>query len=149
MAANVGTAPVQFFQGASPVSAYLGATAIARTLYFTGDVDNEWTELGNWSTGSLPTAGDSVIATANISDNSGGAPTVVNLTMATGDGLDINITVTGVATFNGGAQHSATLTGNATFNDSSSNGGTVTGNATFNDFSTNLGTVTGTVTDNT
>jgi hypothetical protein len=148
MAANVGTAPVQFFLGANPVSAYLAATAIARTLYFTGDVDNEWTELGNWSTGSLPTAGDSVIATANISDNSGSAPTVVNLTMATGDGLDINITVTGVATFNGGAQHSATLTGNATFNDSSSNGGTVTGNATFNDFSNNFGTVTGTITDN-
>lgn len=121
---------------------------VGRTLYFTGAVDGEWTNLGNWATGILPTAGDSVIATAGISDNSGGEPTVVNLTMGNGSGLNIDITVTGVATFNGSLENTATITGNAVFNDSSSNGGTVTGNATFNDSSTNLGTVNGTITDN-
>ena len=147
MAANVGTSPVQFYLGANPVSAYLGATAVARTLYFNGAVDNEWTELGNWSTGSLPTAGDSVIATASITAS---GQTVANFTLNDPDNLDFGLvgtlTVTGNATFNNAARLAGgTVTGNATFNGSSFNDGTVGGNATFND-GVNFGTVTGTAT---
>jgi hypothetical protein len=141
MSANVGTSPVQFYLGANPVSAYLGATAVARTMYFDGAVDGDWAELGNWwldsghtvAAPSLPAAGDSVIATASIISNSGGAVTVVNLIFDGSGGLLITITVTG----------------NATFNDSSQHFGAITGNATFNDSSENFGTVSGTVTDNT
>ena len=177
MAANVGTASAQFFQGANPVSAYLGATPIARTMYFNGAVDQDWAELGNWWLDSghtvaaiaLPTAGDSVIATASITSNSGSEPTVVNFTLNEVEGgpsLGISVTVTGVATFgnntvftagtltgnatfNGASAHYGDITGNATFNDSSGNdGGTVTGNATFNDSSQNFSTITGNATFN-
>jgi hypothetical protein len=143
MAANVGTSPVQFYLGANPVSAYLGATAVARTLYFDGAVDGDWAELGNWwldsghtvAAPSLPAAGDSVIATASIDSNSGGAVTVVNFTLSgSSTVLQISITVTGMATFNDSSSNYSpgTVIGNATFNDSSSNFyATVTGTATF------------------
>jgi hypothetical protein len=139
MAAKVGTAPVQFYLGANPVSAYLGATAVARTMYFNGAVDGDWSELGNWwldaghtvAAPSLPAAGDSVIAFASITSNSGSEPTVVDLTMQNED-LEIPITVTGMATFNGSAINQSTVTGNATFNDGSATFGFVTGTVTCN-----------------
>jgi hypothetical protein len=160
MSANVGTSPVQFYLGANPVSAYLGSTAVARTLYFDGAEDGDWAELGNWwldsghtvAAPSLPTASDSVIATATIGSNSGGAPTVVNLTFNDPTEnfilVGITITVTGNATFNGSSENgeSGTITGNATFNGSSVNNGAITGNATFNDNSRHQSVVTGTAT---
>ena len=146
------------------------------TLYFNGAVGNEWTELGNWWTNdsfttqatSLPTAADSVIASASIIDNSGDPAVVVNFTlndpyndfwqslisltvteMATFNGSSSNGgTVTGNATFNGSASNSDLVSGDATFNDGSYNGATVTGNATFNGSSSNGGTVSGNATFN-
>ena len=127
------------------------------TLYFNGAVDAEWTELGNWWTDAafttqatgLPTSADDVIASAYISSNSGGEPTVANFTMNASGALAIAITVIGNAIFNNGAQNDGTVGGNATFNDSSQNSyGTVTGNATFNDSSYNDGTVGGNATFN-
>jgi hypothetical protein len=153
MSANVGTAPVQFYLGANPVSAYLGATAVARTMYFDGQ-SGDWDELGNWwldsghtvAAPSLPAAGDSVIATASIDSNSGGAVTVVNFTIGDSGGLSITITVTGNATFNDSSANdsSGTVTGNATFNGASTNGGTVTGTATFTGSACNDGGTAGT-----
>lgn len=157
MAAKVGTAPTQFIQGATPVSAYLGATAIARTLYFTGDVDGEWTELGNWfndvaeasAASSLPTAADSVIATASITSNSDSTPAVVNLTATGSASINISVTVAGVATFNDSSAKSgaypAIIYGNAVFNDSSTLAFTadINGSATFNDSASCEGTVAG------
>ena len=160
MPANVGTAPVQFYLGANPVSAYLGATPVARTLYYNGAVDTNWNTLGNWwldsghtvAAPSLPAAGDSVIATANIASNSGGAVTVVNFTLSgTSKSLQISITVTGMTTFNDSSSTSnVTVTGNATFNDTSRIAfGTLIGNATFNDSSDNdASTISGDATFN-
>lgn len=144
MAAKVGTAPVQFFQGANPVSAYLGATPIARTMYFDAAEDTDWATLGNWwmdsghtvAATALPTAGDSVIASGNITDNTGDPATVVNLTMTGATVLDWSVNVTGMATFNGSssiAGEAGSVSGNATFNDNSALYGCVSGNATFND----------------
>ena len=163
MAAKLGANDAAFRLGNQAVSVYLGAVEVYSpgvTLYFNGAVDGDWAELGNWwldsghtvAAPSLPAAGDSVIATATIDSNSGGAVTVVNFTLDDPDNaaiyLDISITVTGNATFNGSSYNDGTVTGNATFNDDSANVGTVTGNATFNDDSANVGTVTGTITDN-
>lgn len=123
------------------------------TLYFNGAVDNDWDEIGNWWTSSafttqasaLPTSSDSVVISAPIEAGGG---TVVNLTC--NDAFtNINFTVSGTATFNGGSVNYGTVYGNATFNDASSNdSGTVNGNVTFNDGSVNNGTVSGNATFN-
>jgi hypothetical protein len=114
-------------------------------FYFDGALSGDWAQPGNWVGGSLPTAGDSVIATASISSNSGGsAATVLNLTINDNFALDIPITVAGIATFNGSSSNQNTITGSATFNDSSFNQGIVTGTATFNDFACNDGGTAGT-----
>lgn len=133
------------------------------TYYFMGSDSSTWSDLGNWfededaliAATSLPTAIDSVISFANIESEGSAAPIVVNnFTMQdpSFDGyvLDITITVTGVATFNGGSALEGTVIGNAIFNDSSILDGTVDGNVTLNDTSTTTGneTVTGTTTDN-
>lgn len=167
----LGSTPVSLKLGAQDVAGYLGDTAVtvvARTLYFTGAVDNDWAELGNWfddaegafAASSLPTAVDSVVALEDVDENGGDEPTVANLTV---DGkpyqeFSIDITVTGLATFGGdndgvGYAPYVTLTGNAVFNSTvaaSSLYGTVIGNATFNGVSRLLssGNVTGTATFN-
>ena len=158
MAAKLGSTDVSFRLGSGEVAAvYLGSQEVwtaAITLYFDGAVDGDWAELGNWwldsghtvAAPSLPSAGDSVIATASITSNSGGAVTVVNFTYDGSGGLLITITVTGNATFNDLATNGGTVTGDATFNDFAGNGGTVTGNATFNDSACNTGVVNGTIT---
>jgi len=135
--------------------AYIGTTQVPRVLYFNGAVNNGWTTLGNWwfdaahtvAATSLPAPVDSAVATATIA---GGGQTVANFTLIGNQfvGLIQSLTVTGNATFNGGAGTTATITGDATFNDNSFNAGTVNGDATFNDNSFNTGTVTGTITDN-
>ena len=128
------------------------------TLYFNGAVDSDWATLGNWweddaftvPATSLPTSGDSVIASADIWGNSSGsAPTLVDFTMNAGV-LGIPITVTGNAIFNGNAiVNFCTITGNATFNDYSYNySGTVSGDATCNDYSLNDCYVSGDATFN-
>jgi hypothetical protein len=164
MAAKLGSDDVSFRLGAGEVAAvYLGTQEVwsavvpgPATLYFNGAVDDDWTEVGNWwlddehtePAGRLPTSDESVVLTATVSSNSGSQPTVINATVE-GVALDIDITVTGMATFNGfAAMNFITVTGNATFNGTSNNTGTVTGNATFNDSSQNFGSVQGTATFN-
>ena len=154
-----------------------------RQFYFNGAVDGDWQTLGNWwmddqftiPATALPTGADDVVASAKISINTGSEPTIENFTInnttnqqiITDPSLEINITVTGVATFNGNTFHTSTITGNAIFNDyafnnqgtingdcvfnssSANDFGTVSGNATFNDSSyNNYGTVTGDATFN-
>jgi len=126
----------------------------AATLYFDGDVDGDWTTVGNWwlddghtqAAGRLPNSVDSVVATANITAS---GQTVANLTAVSID-LSGTLTVTGMATFNDSSGNVGIINGNATFNDSSFNTGTITGNATFNDSSDNgnFGTVNGDATLN-
>ena len=97
------------------------------TLYFNAAIDNDWNTLGNWwldntlttPATNLPTSADSVIALATISSNSGSAPTVVNFTLEDiNNELDIGITVTGIATFNGNAKigMNGSVVGNCIFN---------------------------------
>ncbi len=119
MAVNLGSSAVTLYLGSQSVNAYLGGTLVtppvALTLYFDGAVDAEWTELGNWwlddehtvAATALPTAADSVIATASIGSNSGSEPMVVNFTLnSNGEDqyvMQISITVTGAAVFNADA----------------------------------------------
>jgi hypothetical protein len=153
MTTKLGDSDVVFRLGdATPAAVYLGSQevwsatpAAAVTLYFldrSGNANEEWDTLGNWwlddahtePATSLPTAANNVVLSSSADGNSSGPITVANLTMEAGR-LSVNITVTGMATFNGTSELSgATLTGNATFNDDSQlNDGTVTGTATFND----------------
>jgi hypothetical protein len=121
-------------------------------MYFDGAEDGDWAELGNWwldsghtvAAPSLPAAGDSVIATATISDNSGGAVTVVNFTIGGAETLSIAITVTGMATFNDTSTNAAAVDGDATFSGNSVNVGAVTGTATFTGSAVNCGGTAGT-----
>jgi hypothetical protein len=161
MAIKLGNTDASLYLGSTPVAAYLGAVQVysaSATLYFNAAVDGDWATVANWwlddehtqAAGRLPAAADSVIATANIDSNSGGAVTVVDFTIVSAF-LSISTTVTGMATFDGssGAGSTVTVSGNATFNDSAYNeGATVTGNATFNDASGNGGTITGNATFN-
>jgi hypothetical protein len=112
------------------------------TLYFNGAVDNNWATLGNWWTDatfttpatSLPSSSDSVIASSNIASNSGSEPNIVNFTL-TGY-ISIEITVTGMATFNEDSRlEEGTITGDCTFNHTSrhDNIGNIIGNCIFND----------------
>lgn len=147
-----------------------------RTLYFNGASDNYWNNLNNWWKDSgctvaatfLPTSIDSVIASANITSNSGSSPTIVNFTMNGSVYISIVLTATGTATFNDSSNpnyitatnivfnnnsyttSSSNLTGDCTFNDSSIlvSGASITGNATFNDSSIKRGNVSGSITYN-
>ena len=132
-----------------------------RTLYFTGATgDGDWSNLANWfddqegtvQASSLPTAADSVFASASITSNSSSAPTVVNFTLndpsTNNYSLGISITVTVNATFNGNSGNYSNVSGNSTFNDSSFNEGTVSGDAMFNHSSNNNATVSGDATFN-
>jgi hypothetical protein len=183
MAAKLGSDDVSFRLGAGEVAAvYLGTQEVwsavppePATLYFDGTVNILWTTVGNWwldaehtvAAGRLPTEIDSVVASAAIAAS---GQTVVDFTlndtengqfgqfelageltvtgMATFNGNSVNFfgTVTGDATFNNFSQHLGTVTGDATFNNFSQNFGTVTGNATFNDNACNSGTVDGAIT---
>jgi hypothetical protein len=159
MAAKLGSDDVSFRLGAGEVAAvYLGTqevwSAVSVLYYNDAESDGDWATLGNWwldagntvAATSLPTASDSVVLTATVSSNSGSQPTIINVTVEN-VALDIDITVTGMATFNSfAAMNFITVTGNATFNGTSNNTGTVTGNATFNDSSQNFGSVQGTAT---
>jgi hypothetical protein len=162
MSVKLGANDAAFRLGNQAVSVYLGAVEVYApgvTLYFDGAVDGDWAEVGNWwldsghtvAAPSLPAAGDSVIATANISDNSGGAVTVANFEL---DGVNINIniafTVSGLAVWktNAWMGSDGALTGNAEWNGTNGNAGTINGNATFNDTTFNDGTVTGNATFN-
>lgn len=121
------------------------------TFYFNGAEDNDWQTLDNWWTNStfttqatsLPSSSDNAIVSATVTANGGSEPTIANLTVG-GIGVifDINITVTGMATFNDSSTNNGTVNGDATF-DSSYNAGTVNGDATFKFFSNNSGTVNG------
>lgn len=130
------------------------------TLYFNGASSGDWSDLANWwddsgfstPAASLPSSSDSVIASAGIFYNTGSSPTVVDFTLNDPDtssyNLGIDITVTGIATFNDTAYHSGVITGNATFNDMAFNTGTIYGDATFNNYSYASGTISGHATFN-
>lgn len=60
-----------------------------------------------------------------------------------GGQYEVEITVTGTATFSGDAVNNGTITGDATFSGNATNAGTVTGNCTFSGSATNTGTVDG------
>jgi hypothetical protein len=145
MSVKLGNTEASLYLGSTPVGAYLGAVQVysaAATLYFNGSVDTDWAEIGNWwldagstqPAGRLPASADSVVASVSIQSNSTSAPTsIVDFTLGGGLAvLAIDITVSGVATFNDQAGNNATITGNAVFNDSSTNNGTVTGTITDN-----------------
>ena len=123
------------------------------TLYFNAAVNTNWDTNGNWWTdaaatepGNKPTSADSAVILASVASNSGGNPTIINLTVAT-NGVTVagvTMTVTGVAAFSGTAYNGATITGNCTFSgDAYNNSGIITGNCTFSGTSYNAGTITG------
>lgn len=151
---------------------------VARTLYFNGAEDEYWTNLNNWwedetfstPAASLPISVDDVIASATLFGDYGGVTnvTVANFTF-NGNGFlsDINLTVTGVATFNNDSASDSYVViygnsiyndaalcvsanyGDCVFNDNSyNNTGYITGDIVFNDNSYNDGTVIGNVTFN-
>jgi hypothetical protein len=161
MALKLGTTDALLYLGDQIADrAYLGTVQVPRVLYFDGAEDDDWDEIGNWwfdaahtvAATSLPTAADSVVASATITAS---GQTVVDFTLNDPSFnffvLSGTLTVTGVATFNDNSGNVGTVNGNATFNDVSGNlnTGTVNGDATFNDNSGNVGTVNGTVTCNT
>ena len=136
------------------------------TLYYYNAVgDSNWSTLGNWwlddsfSTPAtqLPTSSDDVEIYGYAEANSGGLPTVRNLTAfdgALGEDdarLSISVVVLGTATFN---NHSyagpptagllPTITGNAVFNDYSvASDFSIHGKVTFNDYSLAESTLNG------
>jgi hypothetical protein len=135
------------------------------TLYYNAAVDTYWDTLGNWWTdaahttqaSAIPASGDSVILSASCFGPSDGSnlPPIANLTFS-GEVLQLEITVTGMATFNSGRFHYGNITGNVTFNASARMDGwpsgtssaTVTGNATFNDSSIYQGNSSSSVSGN-
>jgi hypothetical protein len=132
------------------------------TLYYNdaqGSAD--WANLQSWWTDpdcnipatSLPTAADNVVLSGSASSNSSGSTiTVANLEMNDPSEnalyLELNITVTGTATFNSIVANNGPITGNAVFNDSADNYGPITGNATFNDYASNGSLISGNATFN-
>ena len=128
-----------------------------RTIYWSGFAgDSAWGTLGNWSNdaagtvpaASLPGPADTAVLTGYVDTGAEPTPTIANLNALSIASLNVDLIVTGVATFSGNAAQFATLTGNAVFNEQSVNGGTINGNAVFNDTASQCGTVTGTVTVN-
>jgi hypothetical protein len=129
------------------------------TFYFNGadDIANSvdpplWSNLGNWWMNSgftvpataLPTSSDSVVASVRIDTD--GPRTVVNATV-NGNGIAMSgeLTVTGLCTFNDGANNYGAITGACAFNGTLSGnefGGTITGNCTFTTSSYNYGAIT-------
>jgi len=132
-------------------------------FYFNGAVDSDWNTLGNWWLDdtfttpaiSLPSNTDDVVVSQPINTNSGGGvPTVANYTSNSygvfnepggqNNYINIDIIVTGTATFNGSSNpQGMTLTGNCIFNDSAQNATNIIGNCTFNSISSNVGTIAG------
>lgn len=121
---------------------YLGNVFDPTLHIFTGAVDGDWNNLGNWKPDAnlpllaerLPLSTENVELRASVTTNGGSQPTVTNLHF---NGVDLTIAI------------SLTVIGTATFDPSHSNTGTITGNATWSDcsfanFST--GTVSGTKT---
>jgi hypothetical protein len=152
----LGDKPVTvFFNGANaslPVQGvFLGGIQVfptgtaAAILYFNGAVDGDWATVGNWwldeehtePAGRLPASADSAVVSALLDNNSGGPVTVANLTLESVIFQYFEITVTGVAIFNGGSfLDAAGIFGNAIFNNNSGiQDGGVTGNVVFNDTS--------------
>lgn len=152
------------------------------TLYFNNAIDGDWQTLGNWwqDSGctnpavSLPSISDDVHILNTVAVNSGSVPTVHNMLVsgiASGIYISIEITVTGLATLDGGNVYLYTATpeneyaiingnclflngastdnivssivnGNATFEQNTGNYGLVDGDAIFNQNSVNYGSVT-------
>jgi hypothetical protein len=135
-------------------------------LYYNAAVDSAWDTRGNWWNDdiftdpalALPTTGDTVYLTAEMSSGPSTSVTLAHIyvtggqnmvfTGAVGNATFNNTpnrgTVTGDAEFNSSANtDQGTVSGNATFNDSSSNSGSVSGDATFNDNSFNSWIVSG------
>ena len=131
---------------------YVNGNVFVPNLHiFTGAINGDWNNLGNWkifespflSTGGTPTnllverlplSTEDVELRASVTTNGGSQPTVTNLHF---NGVDLTIAI------------SLTVIGTATFDPSHSNTGTITGNATWSDSSfanLSIGTVSGTKT---
>jgi hypothetical protein len=116
------------------------SSSVITTGNMSGGADGNWWSDDTFTTPatSLPTSSDSVVASATISSNSGSAPTVVNFTVNGNIYINIDLTVSGMATFNDAStmgqivSGSKFINGNATFNNTSILLGTINGNATFN-----------------
>lgn len=126
------------------------SSAATVTFNLGGDASS-WQDPANWDTGSVPTSVDDVIIPSGTTVSGTAPSSVHDITLASGATLALNLTVTGIATFNS-ATNQATITGNAVFNNNSTNDGNyaiVTGDATFNGNSGNFGgTVQGNATFN-
>ena len=107
---------------------YLGSIFPPTTYAFMGTSNGDWNNLSNWladydislPAGQLPTATDNVELRASVTSNGGGPPTVANLSTVPSNPnsnlrLDIPITVTGTATFNGEWYYTQAITGNVAF----------------------------------
>jgi hypothetical protein len=128
-------------------------------FYYKPTINNNWATLGNWYSDSafetpaaaLPPTGANVYLDGSCTANSGDTPVVANLAFSpfyvnSNRTFGIAITVTGLATFTGGAYVTGTIYGNADFRASSelAVGGVVNGRANFYSTATNNGTVSGT-----
>lgn len=130
---------------------------MATMYYNNATTDGLWQTLGNWWTTSpgvgaavtLPAVGDTVLLTGAVTQSSYSA-TVANLTI-TNFTLNMNLTVSGSATFTGTAKNAGVVAGTCVFQTTSENlaAANVLGGCTFSTSAKNYGTVTGiTVFDN-
>lgn len=130
---------------------------MATKYYNDATGDHLWQTLGNWwdtspgvgAAAALPATGDTVLLTGAVTQSSYSA-TVANLTI-TNFTLNMNLTVSGSATFVGTAKNAGVVTGTCVFQSTSENlaAANVLGGCTFSTSAKNYGTVTGvTVFDN-
>jgi len=125
---------------------------MATKYYNDATGDHLWSTLGNWwdtspgvgAAASLPATGDTVLLTGAVTQSSYSA-TVANLTI-TNFTLNMNLTVSGSATFAGTAKNAGVVAGTCIFQTTTENsvGANVLGGCTFSTSAKNYGTVTGT-----
>ncbi|NEI71715.1 autotransporter domain-containing protein [Rhizobium lusitanum] len=86
-----------------PISACLtSAAAVAASLSWTGGVDSNWNNAGNWSTASVPSSADSVIV-----DGGSPAPEIIAGTSASAGNLTVGLDGDGALTVLGSLQSSS------------------------------------------
>jgi len=114
------------------------------TMYFNGAEDNCWENLNNWwydsdhtqQALSLPSSVDNVLISSSVITCEITFPVVANLVIIDSN-LGLDMTVTGIAIFNGSSSSGFSIIGDCIFNDSSYNDGEITGDVIFNDNSRN------------
>ncbi len=134
------------------------AFASADTLYYDNSAaDGDWANLDSWWSDAghtiqalaLPDSSDDVRIQAPVDTNSGDPISINSMNVESGHYLGaLEISVGGIATFEGTSSNAATITGNAVFNNQSDTEGVINGNVTFNDESRSADTINGNVTFN-